>query len=216
MTERTQEAVSYLNVIESRRSVRAYDPSFRLERSELEALIQEATLAPSSANLQPWRFLIIDDPQLQEVVFPIANSQEQVRTASAVIAILGDLQCYEHLEEIYGEAVARGYMTQEIKESFVARVSAMLPAMSEQQRKEMAMFDGGLATMQLMLSARAKGLDTVPMAGFDKDKFKEAFAIPDRFAPLLLVAVGKAEKEGHPTTRLPVERVTFWNDHFNA
>ncbi|MFB9326492.1 nitroreductase family protein [Paenibacillus aurantiacus] len=217
MTERTQEeTVSYSEILESRRSVRVYDPSYQLQRSELEALIQEAALAPSSANLQPWRFLIIDDPKLKEELFPIANAQEQVRTASAVIAVLGDLQCYEHIEEIYGEAVARGYMTQEIKDSFVARVSTMLPAMSEQSRKDMVLFDGGLVTMQLMLSARARGLDTVPMAGFDKNKFKEAFAIPDRYAPLLLVAIGKAAKEGHPTTRLPVERVTFWNEHFKA
>lgn len=216
MTERTQEAFSYSDVLAGRRSVRVYDSSYRLERNELEALIQEATLAPSSANLQPWRFLIIDDPKLQEELFPIANAQEQVRTASAVIAILGDLQFHEHVEEIYEEAVARGYMTQEIKDSFVARISGMMPALSEQQRKEIALFDGGLVTMQLMLSARARGLDTVPMAGFDKDKFKEAFAIPDRYAPLLLVAVGKAAKEGHPTTRLPVERVAFWNDHFRA
>jgi nitroreductase len=66
--------------------------------------------------------------------------------------------------------------------------------------------------MQLMLVARAKGYDTVPMGGYDKEKFKEAFGISDRFVPIMLIALGKAAKPGHPTTRLPIEDVTFFNE----
>ncbi|MBB3113862.1 nitroreductase [Paenibacillus phyllosphaerae] len=216
MTIQTQQAASYLDFVQSRRSVRVYDPTVQLSKLEIEEIIQEAALAPSSANLQPWRFLIIDQQELKEQLHPIANNQDQVLSASAVIAVLGDLECLEHVEEIYTAAVEKGFMPQATKESFVARLNAMLPHMSEQQRKEMALFDGGLVTMQLMLSARARGLDTVPMAGFDKTKFKEAFAIPDRYVPMLLLPIGKALQEGHPTTRLPVERITFWNQAFQG
>jgi len=56
--------------------------------------------------------------------------------------------------------------------------------------------------MQFMLIARAKGYDTVPMGGYDKEKFKEAFGISDRYVPIMLIAVGKAAKPGHQTVRL--------------
>ena len=214
MIVQTQQAVSYTEVLHSRRSVRVFDSAVTIGRPEIEEIIQEAALAPSSANLQPWRFLIIDDPELKARIHPIANSQDQVLAAPVLIAVLGDLECVEHVEEIYSAAVERGYMPQATKEGFVARMKAMLPQMSEQQRKEMALFDGGLVTMQLMLSARARGYDTVPMGGFDKAKFKEALAIPDRYVPMLLLTLGKAAREGHPTTRLPLERITFWNEAF--
>jgi len=214
MTIQTQQAASYTEVIRSRRSVRVYDPAVSISRSEIEEILQEATLAPSSANLQPWRFLVIDDPELKASIHPIANNQDQVLAAPVLIAVLGDLKAYEHIEEIYSAAVERGYMPQAVKEDFVGRMMSMLPHMSDQQLKEMALFDGGLVTMQLMLSARARGYDTVPMGGFDKAKFTEALAIPDRYVPMLLLTLGKAAKEGHPTTRLPLERITFWNQAF--
>jgi nitroreductase len=77
--------------------------------------------------------------------------------------------------------------------------------------KSIALVDGGLVSMQLMLAAKAKGYDTVPMGGYDADKFKEAFDVPQRWAPVMLIALGKAAKEGHPTTRLPLEEVAFWD-----
>jgi len=216
MTVQTEQAASYTEVLRSRRSVRVYDPSVTIGRSEIEEMIQEAALAPSSVNLQPWRFLIIDDPELKARIHPIANNQDQVLTAPVLIAVLGDLDNLEHIEEIYGAAVARGYMPQATKEGFVSRMQAVLPQLSEQQRKETVLFDGGLVTMQLMLSARARGYDTVPMGGFDKAKFQEALAIPKRYFPMLLLTLGKAAKEGHPTTRLPLERITFWNEAFQG
>lgn len=66
--------------------------------------------------------------------------------------------------------------------------------------------------MQLMLVARAKGYDTVPMGGYDQAKFVEAFNIPERYAPVMLIAIGKAAKPGHPTVRLAVDDVAFFNE----
>ncbi|ETT65684.1 NAD(P)H nitroreductase [Paenibacillus sp. FSL H8-457] len=54
--------------------------------------MRQATLAPSAANLQPWRFLVIDSPELKQKLLPIASNQQQVVEASAVIAVLGDLE----------------------------------------------------------------------------------------------------------------------------
>lgn len=52
--------------------------------------------------------------------------------------------------------------------------------------------------------------ETNPMSGFDKARFSKEFGIEDRYVVMALVTIGKGVKEGHPTTRLPVEKVTFW------
>lgn len=73
------------------------------------------------------------------------------------------------------------------------------------------MFDTGLVAMQLMLAARAKGYDTVPMGGYNRDQVKELFQIPDRYLPTLMLPVGIAAAAGHPSTRLPLDDILYMN-----
>ncbi|RRJ63400.1 nitroreductase family protein [Paenibacillus oralis] len=211
-SSQTVEQQQFFNVIQERRSVRSYDPEVKISREEMNEILQQATLAPSGANLQPWRFLVIDSQELKQKLLPIAFNQQQVIEASAVIAVLGDLECYKLAEKIYGMAVDAGYMPAETAKSFVERYQGMFASMPKETIRRSVSIDGGLVSMQLMLVARAKGYDTVPMGGYDQAKFVEAFDIPERYAPVMLIAIGKAAKPGHPTVRLPIEDVAFFNE----
>lgn len=66
--------------------------------------------------------------------------------------------------------------------------------------------------MQLMLAARTKGYETVPMGGYNRDQVKELFGISERYLPTLMLPIGKAASPGHPTTRLPIDQITFFNE----
>ncbi|GIO65400.1 nitroreductase family protein [Paenibacillus sp. JTLBN-2024] len=208
----TVEQQQFFNVIQDRRSVRSYDPQAKISREEMNEILQQATLAPSAANLQPWRFLVIDSQELKQKLLPIANDQQQVIEASAVIAVLGDLEGYKLADKIYGMAVDAGYMPAETATSFVERYQGLFKSMPRETVRQKISIDAGLVSMQLMLVARAKGYDTVPMGGYDQAKFVEAFDIPERYAPIMLIAIGKAAKPGHPTVRLPIEDVAFFNE----
>lgn len=202
----------FTDVIRGRRSVRSYDTSVRLSHEEIKELLAEATLAPSSGNLQPWRFLVIDTDELKRQLHPIANSQSQILEASATIVVLGDTEFYAKADQIYGAAVEQGYMSAEIAASFIERTKAIFPTLTKERLHKIVNTDGGLVSQQLMLVARAHGYDTVPMGGFDAAKLTEAFRLGDRYIPILLIALGKAAKPGHPTTRLPVDEVVFFNE----
>jgi nitroreductase len=199
---------NFFDVIRDRHSVRSYDPSVNIPREELTEMLKLATLAPSSSNMQPWRFLVIDSPEMKQKLLPIAFNQQQVIEASAVIAVLGDVESNKNAAEIYGQAVKAGLMPEETAKLFVERIQSQPPEVSRQT----SLVDGGLISMQLMLIARAKGFDTVPMGGYDKEQFMEAFGVSDRYVPIMLIAIGKAAKPGHPTTRLPIENVMFFNE----
>lgn len=204
--------ITFSDVIRDRRSVRSYDPSYKIPREELAAILGEAVLAPSSSNLQPWRFLVIDDDKLKEKLLPIAWNQQQVVEASAIIAVLGDLESYKLAEKIYNRAHEAGYMPEATKNSFVERCIAIYGSLSKEDATKIVSTDGGLVSMQLMLAAKARGYDTVPMGGYDAAKFAEAFGISERYVPIMLIAIGKAAKPGHPTVRLFVDEVTSWNE----
>ncbi|MBN3524197.1 nitroreductase family protein [Paenibacillus apiarius] len=211
METKVEQAQDFFKVLRDRHSVRHYDPTVTISQADLQDMLKEATLAPSSANLQPWRFLVITDQALKEKLLPIANHQQQVVDASAVIAILGDLEGYKQAERIYEQAVASGYMDEELKQSFITRITNGYASMSAEKIKNIVLIDGGLIAMQLMLIAKAKGYDTVPMGGFHPEQFKEAFGISERYIPVMLLPVGKASEPAHSSPRLAVNDVTFWN-----
>lgn len=212
MEKRTEQAIDFYSVLRERRSVRQYDRSVKIPRQEVKEILAEAILAPSGSNLQPWRFLVIDDQALKEKLHPIAFNQQQVLDASAVIAVLGDMEGYKQADKILQSSVDAGYMTEEAKQTVVGNVIKRFANIDPRIIKETVLVDAGLVSMQLMLAAKARGYDTGPMGGFNAEQFKEAFEIPDQYVTVMLIAVGKAVAPGHATTRLSVDEVTFWNE----
>lgn len=87
-------------------------------------------------------------------------------------------------------AVDAGYMPAETAKSFVERYKVCIRAMLPEAIRQKAYTGGGLVSMQLMLVARSKGYDTVPIDSYDKQKFMEAFRISERYVPIMLIAIG--------------------------
>ncbi|HEY4430233.1 MAG TPA: nitroreductase family protein [Paenibacillus sp.] len=211
MSTQVEKQQDFFTVLEDRRSVRYYDPTVKISKEEIEDILKVAITSPSSSNLQPWRFLVIDEQELKDKLLPIAYNQQQIADASAVIAVFGDLEWFNEGEKIYTRSVEAGYMTDEVKTMMINSVDNGYRSMSEETLKKIVHVDGGLVSMQLMLAARAKGYDTVAMGGYDAVKLNEAFNVPVSYENIMLIALGKAAKPGRPTVRLSVDEVTHWN-----
>ncbi|MFJ8069422.1 nitroreductase family protein [Peribacillus sp. NPDC096447] len=203
----------FITVAKERRSVRQYDAEYVMTEEEIREILDIAIQAPSSSNLQPWRFLVIQDKQTQQELLPIGNNQQQIVDASAVIAVLADIEGYKNAERIYGELVNKGIMKNEIKEPYVASILHNYGNFSAEKALSVAMIDGGLVSMQIMLAAKAKGYDTVPMGGFDEAKFVDAFNVPENFKPVMLISIGKGTKAGFEKVRLPLDTILTWNKY---
>ncbi|MBZ5517975.1 nitroreductase family protein [Bacillus velezensis] len=202
----------FMDIMKGRRSIRNYDPAVKISKEEMAQILEEATTAPSSVNAQPWRFLVIDSPEGKEKLAPLASfNQTQVSTSSAVIAVFADMNSDDYLEEIYSKAVELGYMPQEVKDRQIAALTAHFEKLPEQVNRETILIDGGLVSMQLMLTARAHGYDTNPIGGYDKEKIAEVFGMDkERYVPVMLLSIGKAADEGYASYRLPIETIAQW------
>lgn len=198
---------SLSEVIKERHSVRKYDSSYKISQEEIKDMLKEATQAPSSSNLQPWRFIVIQDQETKKELRAIANNQEQVETASAVIAVLGDKEMYKSVEKVYRSAYEAGFMDEANMNRLIEGTNKTYPLAPVETLKNIASYDAGLVSMQLMLIAKDRGYDTVPMGGFDKDKFVKMFNVSDRLFPIVLISIGKAAAPAFNSTRLPLEDV---------
>ncbi|WP_368657824.1 nitroreductase family protein [Metabacillus halosaccharovorans] len=203
---------AFLQIVQDRRAIRTYDENVKISQEEMSEILTAATKAPSSVNLQPWRFVVIESPEAKAKLAPLAKfNQQQVKTSSAVIAVFADMNNLDYLEEIYSKAVEHGLMPQEVKDQQVPSIRNLLSAITEQANRETILIDSGLVSMQLMLTAKAYGYDTCPIGGYEKDQIAEAFDLDkDRYVPVMLISIGKAVDTGYKSYRMPVEQITEW------
>ena len=203
----------YQDVVRSRRSVRDFMPDVEIPKEELMAIIEEAMFAPNSTNLNSWRFLIVTEKEQKEALYEVSMQQPAVKGAAAVIILLGDLTAYTvaNADEISAKAVAQGTMTEEIRQGINENVSWYYDV-SEEQKREWLMLDQGLVAMQLMLSAKDRGYDTVAMSGFETEAVRKLFNIEDHLVNGLIIPIGKAQTTGFETVRRDVSEVVTWLD----
>ncbi|SEM48806.1 Nitroreductase [Paenibacillus sp. cl141a] len=202
----------FANIVMGRRSVRNYDENFKISKEEMSDMISEASLAPSSANMQPWRVIVVDTPEGKEKLRPLVRFNTlQNDTSSAMLLIFGDTQSYLYAEEIYNTAVEQGKMPAEVRDRQLETILSLFPTLSREMKVEIAKIDSSLFAMQLMLVARAHGYDTNPMAGFEADQLAKAFDVDEeRYAPVMVISIGKAKEDGHESVRLEPDKITFW------
>ncbi|WP_458420004.1 nitroreductase family protein [Bacillus pumilus] len=195
-----------IDILKQRASVKEYDTTHEMTKEELTELLDITTKAPSAWNLQHWHFTVFHSAESKAKLLPIAYNQKQISQASAVIAVLGDLEANQNGEKIYSELAEQGFITEDIKETLMTQINGAYQ--SEQYARDAAYSNASLAAMQLMIAAKAMGYDTCAMGGFSKDAFIKEFNVSGRYEPVMLISVGKAAKEAHKSNRFDIEQVS--------
>lgn len=190
-------------IMRSRHSVKKYQSEVTIPKEELEEMLAVASTAPSSWNLQHWRYLVITSQEEKERLLPIAYHQRQVVDSSATVVILGDLQADKAAHDVYGKSLEDGLITQQVHDTLIGQIEGAYQ--NTQVGRDEAILNASLAAMQLMLAAKAKGYDTCPMGGFSDEALMEEYQIPSRFIPVMLVVIGKAAAPAHPTERFGLD-----------
>ncbi|SNB76682.1 MULTISPECIES: malonic semialdehyde reductase [unclassified Agrobacterium] len=141
----------------------------------LHALYDLTKMGPTSANCSPARFVFVRSPEAKEKLKPALSSGNLEKTMAAPVTVIAaiDSKFYEKLPELFPHADARSWFTSS-------------PAVAE----ETAFRNGTLQAGYLILAARALGLDTGAMSGFDKAKVDAAFFAGTTWKSNFLINLG--------------------------
>ncbi|OAJ52346.1 malonic semialdehyde reductase [Paraburkholderia ginsengiterrae] len=157
----------------------------------LAQLMKLVLLGPTSANSSPGRFVFVKTPEGKEKLRPaLAPGNLEKTMAAPVTAIVGmDMAFYEHLPKLFPHADARSWF-----------------AGNDKLIADTAFRNSTLQGGYLILAARALGLDTGAMSGFDAAKVDEAFFAGTTVKSNFLINLGY----GDPAKLLPRSpRFTF-------
>ena len=203
MSNTAEQIMTVTEAAEARRSIRKYEPT-PIPREALTEILRVTSLAPSPWNLQPWRFVVVDDAATKLKLQEAAYGQTQVGGAPAVIVMYSDMT--DALNTI--EETVHPGMKGPAGDKAVADIRATFAGFSDTDRAAWGNAESNIALGFLLLTAQAHGFGTSPMLGFAPDKVKEILDLPADARIPAIVAIGIAAEDGFPHHRHTVERIT--------
>ncbi|MGD1950235.1 MAG: nitroreductase family protein [Leptolyngbyaceae cyanobacterium] len=196
-----------IEAIYNRRAVKQYDPDHRLSAEEEQTLLEAMIQAPTSFNIQHWRFVILREPELRaKIRKEYGNDQAQMTDASLLILFTADMKAWQKNPERYWANAPK-----EVADLLVGWMGPFHEGREWLQRDE-AQRSVGMAMQTIMLAAQELGYQSCPMIGFDLAKVAELVNLPDDHVIGPMVAIGKGIKEPWPKPgQIPLEQLVFEN-----
>ena len=174
-----------LEAIKARRSIRRYKTT-PVDDKTLELVLEAARWAPSWANTQCWRFIVVRDSKIKDELANITTynnpATEAIRNAPVVIVACAEL----------GKS---GYYDGELATD----------------KGDWYMFDVAVAMQSLVLAAHSLGLGTVYNGLFDAKKAAGILEVPQGFCVVSLTPLGYPDQEPKPRPRKELSEIVFYD-----
>ncbi len=215
---------SFKKVLMARRSIRVYDGE-RIPEASMREILQEATLAPSSSNLQTYELYWVRDAEKKKALGAACLGQPAATTAGELIVVVARADLWQQnlqklltvmkadgrklspsVEFYYGTLIpkimTRGPLgifdfLRRVNFSLVGRKRATTRTpVSYGDHRVFGHTQAALAAQTLMLSLTAHGYDSCPMGGFDSVRVKNILGLAPKAEVVMVVSAGTRKPEG--------------------
>jgi nitroreductase len=180
-----------MEIIKGRRSIRRYEER-EIPEQDLRQVLESIQWSPSWANTQCWEVILVKDTgqkqKLQGTLKDTNPAKKAVVQAPVVLVLCGKTRRAGYYKDQDQAATKFG---------------------------DWFMFDLGIATQSLCLTAHDLGLGTVIVGMFDHDKAKGILGVPENFEVVALIPMGYPAKDARATKRRDVSEFTH-HDEFTV
>ena len=176
-----------LEIITSRQSDRKFEAS-PVEKEKLERIIDAARMSPSANNAQPWKFIVVTDPEL------IKNISE-----ATSVKLLG-------MNSFVGQAPLQIVVVRE-KDDLQTKAASMV------KKRDYSLIDIGIAAENICLQAEAEGLGSCIIGWFDEKSVKKYLGIPASKRVELIITIGYSLSNQREKRRKPPEVTVSFNKY---
>lgn len=161
-----------------RYATKKFDASKKIATQDLEILKEAIRLSASSYGLQPYKILIIENPEIRAKLQPVAWGQSQVVDASQLIVFanitnFGDTEIDAFIKNM---TETRGITTESVQ-GYADFMKSKISALPEDQRNVWTSKQTYIALTNLMNAAAELKIDVTPMEGFETEKFNEILGL---------------------------------------
>lgn len=180
--------MDFMELVKCRQSCRQYLPK-SIEPEKIEQCLESARLAPSACNSQPWKFIIVDDPQLK---------------TSVAQKTFGKIVSFNHFTM---QAPVMVLIVSE-RQNLTAKIGNIV------RKKSFNQMDVAIAAEHFCLAAAEQGLGTCILGWFDEDAVKKILHIPKQKRIELIITAGyPASNEIRPKKRKSLDQIRSYNKY---
>jgi nitroreductase len=175
----------FLDLIINRQSDRKYSNK-TVEQEKLERILEAGRMAPSACNAQPWKFIVVNDPELVAKVAEAASAP-----------LLG-------MNTFVSQAPLQIVVVRE-KPNLTSKIGAGI------KDKDYSLIDIGIASENICLQAKAEGLGSCMLGWFDEPLVKKLLEIPKNKRVELIITIGYSLSSQREKRRKPAEETVSYN-----
>jgi nitroreductase len=173
-----------------RYATKQYDRTRRIVAADWATLEDALVLSPSSLGLQPWVFVVVEDPAVRAQLMLASYGQPQIVDASHLVvfatkANLNDADVDAHVRRT---AEVRGIPVESLAGLRAMASRSIVQGMSETERRSWAVNQTYLALGNLITSAALLGIDATPMEGIEKSRYDDLLGLKRRGLTTSVVA----------------------------
>jgi nitroreductase len=196
-----------LNQLGWRYATKKFDSSKKIPTELWSKLEQAVVLAPSSYGLQPWKFIVITNPEVRKQLHPVSYSQPQILDSShlVVFAAKNPPTPADVEHHIARTAKVRG-LKPEVLEDYKKRMLGSIANMTEADAFAWATRQCYIALGVFLSSAALLGVDACPMEGFHNAKYDEILGLRAKGVSAVVIATAGYRAADDPVAALTKSR----------
>ncbi len=190
-----------------RYATKKFDPSKKIAPDLWSKLEQAAVLAPSSYGLQPWKFVVVTDPEVRKKLHPVSYNQPQILDAShlVVFAAKNPPTPADVERHVARTAEVRGVPPTAL-DGFKQMMLGSLSRMTEKDAHAWAARQCYIALGFFLAACALAGVDACPMEGFQAEQYDEILGLKTKGVSAVVIATAGYRSEADPAAKFAKSR----------
>ena len=158
-----------------RYATKQFDPRRKISSRDWNALEEALVLTPSSYGLQPWKFLVVNDPVVRQKLLAASWGQTQILDASHLVVFTIKKNLSEQDVDAYLDRIAevREVSRDSLHALRQTLIGSVIKGWDDPRRREWSSRQAYIALGNFLTSAALLGIDACPMEGIDRLKYNE-------------------------------------------
>lgn len=192
--------MSLIDKLNWRYATKKFDNTKKLTTDQLNQLLEAVHLAPSSAGLQSYKIIVVEDGAIREKLSEAAHGQPQITDASQLIVFASETNLDEAYVKHYIDFVAeKRHIDRENLAGYEQMLNGNVNRLTEDQRIVWANKQAYIALGVLLTAAAELSIDACPMEGFSAARFDEILGLREKnLTTAVIAAVGfRAEDDAY-------------------
>lgn len=166
-------------------------------QDKVDYILNAAHLAPSSSGLQPFKIMVITDPELKAKIQPVAYGQTTIVDSSHLLVFASwDKYTEERVNAVFERSNNERGLPSSATDDYRKSLLATFSGLSEEQQAQHAAKQSYISFGVALAAAAEQKVDATPMEGFDKDQLDELLGLPELgLRSATMIALGYRDTE---------------------